>query len=86
MHMVKSDAQLTTQEAADFLGVSRAALERLLEDSYIPYVEIDRHRRVMLNDLQKYAEQRHQEHIAIFDELAADEDPSLTLDNPLNHR
>lgn len=83
MRMVKSDAQLTTQEAADFLGVSRATLAKLLEDDHIPFTEVGRHHRIMLNDLQKYAEQRHQEHIAMFNELAADEDPSLTLDNPL---
>lgn len=40
----------------------------------------------MLDDLQKYAERRHQEHIAMFDELGADENPSLTLDNPLIYR
>lgn len=84
--MAEHDAQLTTQEAADFLGVSRPTLMKLFEDGHIPFTETDRHRRVMLNDLQEYAEQRYQEHIAMFDELAADENPSLTLDNPLIHR
>lgn len=84
--MAEYDTRLTTQEAADFLGVSRPALMKLLEDGHIPFTETDRHRRVMLDDLQEYAKQRHQENIAMFDELAADENPSLTLDNPLIHR
>ncbi|MGO4922840.1 helix-turn-helix domain-containing protein [Bifidobacterium choerinum] len=83
VYMVEYDTQLTTQEAADLLGVSRPTLVKLLEDGHIPFTKVGRHRRVMLDDLQKYAAQRHQEHIAMFDELAADEDPSLTLDNPL---
>ena len=87
MRMMKSDAPLTTQEAVDSLGVSRATLAKPLEDGHIPFIEIDCHRRVMLDDLQKYAERRHQEHIAMFDELGADdENPSLTLDNPLIYR
>ncbi|MEF2737722.1 MAG: helix-turn-helix domain-containing protein [Bifidobacterium choerinum] len=84
--MTEHDAQLTTQEAADFLGVSRPTLMKLLEDGHISFTEDDHHRRVMLDDLQEYAEQRHQEHIAMFDELAAEENPLLTLDNPLIHR
>ena len=84
--MTEHDAQLTTQEAADFLGVSRPTLMKLLEDGHISFTEYDHHRRVMLDDLQEYAEQRHQEHIAMFDELAAEENPLLTLDNPLIHR
>lgn len=83
VYMVACDTQLTTQEAADLLGVSRPTLVRLLEQGDIPFTTVGRHRRVMLDDLQKYAVQRHRGHIAMFDGLAAEEDPSATLDNPL---
>ncbi|WP_239519273.1 helix-turn-helix domain-containing protein [Bifidobacterium ramosum] len=77
------DTMLTTQDAADFLGVSRPTLVKLLEDGAIPFEKVGRHRRVLLADLQEYMNARHRENISTFDDLAADEDPRATLDNPL---
>lgn len=77
------DTKLTTQDAADFLGVSRPTLVKLLEQGKIPFEKVGRHRRVLLADLQRYAEARHQENLAVFDGIAADENPQATLDNPL---
>ena len=42
-----------------------------------------RHRRVLLSDLQQYAQDRHEENLRLFDDLAADENPYATLENPL---
>lgn len=83
VYMVPCDTQLTTQEAADLLGVSRPTLVKLLEEGRIPFTTVGRHRRVMLDDLQEYDLQRHREHLAMFDELAKEENPAATLDNPL---
>lgn len=77
------DTQLTTQDAADFLGISRPTLVKLLEEGKIPFEKVGRHRRVLLKNLQDYAAARHQENMRIFDELAADENPQATLENPL---
>ncbi|WP_125967593.1 helix-turn-helix domain-containing protein [Bifidobacterium samirii] len=77
------DTQLTTQDAADFLGISRPTLVKLLENEEIPCKRVGRHRRVLLADLQQYAERQHAKNIKLFDELSADEDPLTTLDNPL---
>jgi excisionase family DNA binding protein len=60
---------LTTQEAADFLGVSRPTLVKLLEDGAIPFEKPNRHRRVRLQDLIDFQERRRSERRAALNEL-----------------
>lgn len=61
--------QLTTQEAADILAVSRPTLVKMLNDGLIPYTQPGRHRRVLLRDVLAYQEQRRISRQAAMDEL-----------------
>lgn len=77
------DTRLTTQEAADMLGMSRPTFVKLLESGAIPFERVGRHRRVQLQDVERYARARHDAMMRSMEELAADTDLYETADNPL---
>ncbi|MDF1813605.1 MAG: helix-turn-helix domain-containing protein [Verrucomicrobiales bacterium] len=68
--VVFGDDQLTTQAAADHLGVSRPFLVKLLESGEIPFHMCGTHRRVYLNDLLAYEEKRSAERRKHIDQLS----------------
>ncbi len=70
--------RLTTQETADFLGVSRATLVRLLSEGKILYDQSGRHRRVLFSDFRRYVEQRREDRTAA-PELVNEDDRDADL-------
>jgi excisionase family DNA binding protein len=60
---------LTTQEAADLLGISRPTLVRLLDAGRIPFEQPGRHRRIRLQDVLDYSETQRHERREGLDEL-----------------
>jgi excisionase family DNA binding protein len=52
--ILPTDAELSTQEAADILQVSRPHIVKLLEEGKIPYHKAGSHRRILQKDLTTY--------------------------------
>ncbi|MEP9317755.1 helix-turn-helix domain-containing protein [Pseudomonas sp. LABIM340] len=70
--VVPIQAELTTQEGADLLNVSRPHLVKLLDEGVIPHTKTGRHRRVKLADLVAFKETREQTSQTAMDQLAAE--------------
>ena len=70
-------AELTTQEAADHLNVSRPFLIRLLRERGIPFRMVGTHRRIKFSDLEAYRRETEAVREGAMQELA---DQSQELD------
>jgi len=54
--LIPSDSDVSTQQAADILNVSRPHVVKLLEKGIIPYKKVGSHRRIKLQDVMSYEE------------------------------
>lgn len=63
--------ELTTQQAADLLNVSRQYLVRLLEGGRVPFKKTGKHRRLRIEDVLAFKAQRDRERKTALDEITA---------------
>lgn len=62
--------EVTTQQAADLLNVSRQYLVRLVDDGRIPFRKTGKHRRLRIEDVLAFKEQRDKDRRAGLRELS----------------
>ncbi len=77
VHVIPADAELTTQQAADLLGLSRTYVVRLIDQGSLPAHMAGTHRRLLASDVLVYRDRRASK-LASLDELTeADEELGL---------
>lgn len=77
--IVPIHAELTTQQAADILKVSRPFLIKELEEGKISYKMVGSRRKILFEDLMKYKETMYRGRLDSLDQLCA-ESQDLDLD------
>ncbi len=78
--IVPEHQQLTTQRAANVLGVSRPFIVRLLEEGRLPFHMVGSHRRIYLDDLLAFKKRRDEERHASINRMACMEMEAGTYD------
>lgn len=72
-HVIPFQAELSTQQAADFLNVSRPYFITLLEEGRLPFTKVGRHRRVKAEDLFAFKDKTDKERDSLLTALAQED-------------
>jgi len=69
--LVPMEAELTTQQAAELLSVSRPYLIKLLDEESIPYRKVGRHRRIRVSDILEFQNRNQVDRAEALDNLVS---------------
>jgi len=64
-------AELTTQEGADILNISRPTFIKLLDSGVVPHIRTGNRRKVAYTDIMKYKEKLEEQRLQSLNELSA---------------
>lgn len=68
--LMPHNQEVSTQEAANILNVSRPFLVKILEENQIPFHKVGAHRRVRLQDVLSYKQSIDEKRASTLDELS----------------
>lgn len=68
--IIPAEKELSTQEAADLLRVSRSHLIKLLDKGLISFRRKGTHRRIRFDDLMRYKQERDAQKLRAIEEIA----------------
>lgn len=77
VHVTPSDQLLTTQQAADMLGVSRPTVIAIIDRGELPHEKVGTHRRIRMSDLLDYRERRRARQFELLAEMQSDLDDDV---------
>lgn len=77
VHVTPSDLLLTTQQAADLLGVSRPTVIAIIDRGELAHEKVGTHRRIRMSDLLDYRERRRARQFELLAEMQADLDDDM---------
>jgi excisionase family DNA binding protein len=66
------DTELTTQQAAEFMRVSRPSLIKMLDEKKLPYRKVGAHRRIRYDDVLHYLASERARRKKVMEELVAE--------------
>lgn len=70
--VVRAPREVTTQQAATLLNVSRPTIVKLVDDGTLPARKVGSHRRVLLTDLLAYRDKIVAERRSVLDQMTRD--------------
>ncbi len=70
--VVRTPSEVTTQQAATLLNVSRPTIVKLIDEGTLPARMVGSHRRILLSDLLAYRDKIVAERRAILDQMTRD--------------
>lgn len=79
--MLPADQELTPNEAAKHLRMSRTHLCKLLDRSEIPSHKVGSHRRILVSDLVKFNRQRHADQLELAERFARQHQTAEAVDD-----
>ncbi|MGO8674126.1 MAG: helix-turn-helix domain-containing protein [Capsulimonadaceae bacterium] len=65
-------AELTTQQAADMMRISRPSLIKMLDEGKLPYRKVGAHRRIRRDDVVRTIAVEHARRVSVMEELVAE--------------